>query len=84
MTLEISTTQGQQQHGCLVTLMRGMPGMEMSEDKMQHHLSEGGAGAYEMHLAEFHMGGDWRFTVQAACQGKRHSVTFDQNIPWPK
>ena len=84
MEVELVTDQGQRQSGCQATLSRTMPGMDMSEDKMQHHLSERGAGAYQVRLAEFHMGGDWRFTVQADCQGKRRSVTFDQDIPWPK
>lgn len=82
--LEIVTAQGQRQKGCQATLARTMPGMEMSEDKMQHHLTENSAGIYQVRLAEFHMGGDWRFSVQAECQGKRHSVTFNQNVPWPK
>gem|GEM_PF-4967053 len=84
MALELVTAQGQRQGGCQVTLMRTMPGMGMSDDMMQHHLTENGAGNYQVRLDEFHMGGDWRFTVQATCQGKRDTVTFDQNIPWPK
>lgn len=84
MELELVTAQGARRKGCQVTLARTMPGMEMSEDKTQHHLTEQGAGTYRVRLAEFHMGGDWRFTVQAECQGKRYSATFDQTIPWPQ
>ena len=84
LTLELLNAQVQPQKGCEVTLMSTMPDMEMDDDKMQHHLSEHGAGVYELRLTEFHMGGDWRFMVQATCQGKHQTVTFDQTIPWPK
>lgn len=84
MALELLTAQGERRKGCQVTLARTMPGMEMSDDKMQHHLTENSGGIYQVRLAEFHMGGDWRFEVQAECQGKRRSVTFNQNVPWPK
>lgn len=84
MELELVNAQGERRKGCQVTLARTMPGMEMAEDKMQHHLTERGPGTYQVRLAEFHMGGDWRFAVQAVCQGQRHSVVFEQNIPWPK